>query len=537
MKKNTKILVFVLSLVLLIGAAMSVSAAEETPAPEIMAKNVIYGADIRFQFAIDATELGANKTITVKIYDADPAGEANLLDTTTAVYDADVTDTNLGVQAAYIVEKTNAAISAVAFGEEFWAVAECDGVQGKAIKYSAVEYFLERLYADADKITEVQKEHYVNAIAYGSTAQLVTGDTKTNVADYLYVMAKDGKVNGAEGAIALKGDALNFTYTGTEDATSIAYWLDPTGAKTATATESGFYTARFADFTFNDLSTAATFTPSTMGSTGLKGVTVKDGDKDVSKYAGLLYGNVGVVGRTYSFSVTEDQRLKYATPQGGTALSFVNTKNVESGHNYSVFETDIQLDLGEKTDGTQTASSVWTVDLTESSSTTMYRWIFQYTAADGMVKVYFQRNNAYSGVSYKDTSHYSIKIAEANTYSVSFKLKVENYYIAETKDTACVISFNDKPMYIADTRAQKYDTDCPTSDADVQAFLNSDGAYVTPLGHYSVSTSDDTPRSATTFKGININPNSDYICDIYFDNIIFEAKKIDAIPKLNIEMP
>lgn len=534
MKKNAKILVFVLSLALIISTAIgiAVSAENAATAPEIMAKNVVYGADIRFQFAIDATELGADKTITVKIYDADPAGEANLLDTTTAVYDADVTDTNLGVQAAYIVEKTNAAISAVAFGEEFWAVAECDGVQGKAVKYSAVAYFLERLYADADVITDLQKEHYENAIAYGSTAQKVTGDTKTNVADYLYVMAKDGTVNGAEGAIALKGDALTFAYNGTEDASGLAYWLDPNGDKAAVATVSGLYTPRFADLTFNDLSTTATFTPSTTSSTGLKAVTVADGDKDVSKYAGLLYGNVGVVGRTYSFSATDDGRLKYATPQGGTALAFVNANNYESGYNYSVFESDIQIDLGEGLTNCTT-----TCDLMQTSSSTMYRFIMKYKASSGNLEMYFQRNQAYSGVSYKDTSHVEFNVAEKNATSASYKFKVEQYYIAATADTVCIISINDTPFMIADTRAIAYEGACPTTDADVAIYTNSDGVYVVPFAHYAKSTTDDTPNFATTFRGISINPNSNNICDLYFDNIIYEASVVETVPTLNIARP
>jgi len=519
MKKNTKILVFVLSLVLLIGAAMSISAAEETPAPEIMAKNVVYGADIRFQFAIDATELGADKTVTVKIYDADPAGEANLLDTTTAVYDADVTDTNLGVQAAYIVERTNAAISAVAFGEEFWAVAECDGVQGKAIKYSAVEYFLERLYADgminATEGTDlVRKEHYENAIAYGSTAQKVTGDTKTNVADFIYVMAEDGTVNGAAGTVALKGDALTFAYNGTEDASGLAYWLDPNGDKAATATVSGTYTPRFADFTFNDLSNNAVITPST--SSGFKRVTWADGDKDVTKYTNLLFNEIPSTGRSQSYSIV-DGALNYTTT-GGTRFAFGNGN--QAG-NHTVFETDVTITVPEgstRTIGMQFYKT--------SVSTALYQMTFTYNAQKGRIESWFKRNNAYTGVTYQDTTHLVTQVAEEGDTTARFTLKVESYYIAATDDTTMVWSINDTPVWILDSRGVDR-TSAPSSDDQVRAYQNTDGVYVCKYAFIEDSGTDYTPR-AGVFTSVMFNPNSSNDCSMTFDNIIFSTDTADA---------
>ena len=534
--KKTKIFVLVIALALLVGSVigMFARAEEAAPTPEIIGKNIRYGENLKFRIAVDGDSLGADKTVTVNFYDADPKTGVAPIDTATATYTdtSDKSKYNLDANSAYIAV-SNYGISAIAYGQTFYITAECDGVVSEVLEYSAVEYFLERLYADADSITAIQKKHYENAIAYGSTAQLVTGDEKTNVADYLYVMAKDGKVNGKEGAVVLAGDALNFTYNGSEDVTSIAYWTDPNGLKSATATASGTYAPRFADFTFNDLSTSTVFTPSTMSSTGSKSVSLSDGDKDVSRYAGLLYGNIGSAGRTYSYSITDDGRLKYSTPQGGTALAFVNTNNVEDDRNYSNFEAEVQLDLGKNAEGTQLTSCTITSDLLIGTSNTIYRIVYAYNAATGRLKIYFQRNVAFAGVSYKDTSHYEVQIAPANTYSVSFYLQVENYYIAETKDAACVISINGKNAYIADSRAINYETDYPTNNDDIAVYRNSDGALVTPLAHYATSATDDTPKVANTFTGFYLNPNSGSICDIYFDNIIFEAKKLDEMPDIN----
>lgn len=538
--KKTKIFVLVIALALLVCSVIGIAASanEEVTTPEIIGKNIRYGENLKFRIAVDGDALGADKTVTVNFYDTFPADGVSPVDTATAVYTdtSDKTKYNLDVDSAYIAV-SNYGISAIAYGQTFYITAVCDEVESEVLEYSAAEYFLERLYADADTITEIQKAHYENALAYGSTAQLVTGDTKTNVADLLYVMAEDGKVNGKDGDIVLAGDALTFTYSGAKDVTTLAYWLDPAGNKTAKATVSGTYAPRFADFTFNDLSTSTVFTPSTMSSTGSKLVSLSDGDKDVSRYAGLLYGNIGSAGRTYSYSITEDGRLKYSTPQGGTALALVNTNNVEADRNYSNFEAEVQLDLGKNADGTQLTTCTVTSDLLIGTSNTIYRIVYAYNAATGKLKIYFQRNVAFAGVSYKDTSHYEVQIATANTYSVSFYLQVENYYIAETKDAACVISINGKNAYISDSRAIKYETDYPTSDADITVYRNSDGAYVTPLAHYAASATDDTPKVANTFTGFYLNPNSGFICDIYFDNIVFEAKHLDEIPTLNIEKP
>ena len=350
MKKNTKLLVFILSVALLIGAAMSVSATEEAPAPEIMAKNVIYGADIRFQFAIDAADFGADKTITVKIYDANPAEDGNLLDTSVAVY-TDVTETNLGVDYAYIAS-SKAAVSAIAFGQEFWAVAECDGVQGTAIKYSAVEYFLERLYADADSITDIQKAHYQNAIAYGSTAQKVTGDTKTNVADYLYVGAKGGEVfvdgkSVGEGAILLAGDKFSLKPAGAIAGGYAPLWKDALGnsikgTSEITASASGIYNYTLIRLlTFDGMENRAleVFANTNTTWTSQRFISVGEGyDKIFRAWNGSITN--GAATKEYPTAEIKDGKIWINSTDGSDYLE-IHPTYTEEGYNLSTFEADI----------------------------------------------------------------------------------------------------------------------------------------------------------------------------------------------------
>ncbi len=257
--KKTRIILLVTTIVLLIGAIIGItaSATESTPTPEIIGKNIRYGADLKLCIAVDGDALGAGKEVIVNFYDADPATGATPVDTATATYTdtSDKSKYNLDSDNTYIAV-SNYGISAIAYGQTFYITAECDGEVSEVLEYSAVEYFLERLYADADEITDIQKEHYENAIAYGSTAQKVVDiDTGTNVADFLWVAAENGTVNGAASAIVVKGAALDFVYTGTdEDDSAVACWKDPDGKTLGSevATVSGTYAAKFADVSFND---------------------------------------------------------------------------------------------------------------------------------------------------------------------------------------------------------------------------------------------------------------------------------------------
>ena len=510
MKKSTKLLVFILSVILLICSAICVSAAEESIAPEIMAKNVVYGADIRFQFAVDAAELGEGKTVLVKVYDADPAGEANLLDTAIAAY-SDVAHTNLGVDYAYIAT-TKVAISAIAFGQEFWAVAECDGVAGTPVKYSAIQYFLQRLYKDADVITPEQKAHYENAIAYGSTAQIVTGDTKPNVADYLYVMAADGKVNGASGAVVLKGDALDFTYTGSEDASGVAYWLDPNGNKTSVATVSGVYTAKFADYTFGDLSNNTVITASNL--TSWQKVTGwVDGDKDTSKYNNFLLNNNITNHGTYSYSIV-DGKLKY-TSSGYTSMAFGKTDMNDGNH--TVYETDMTITVPEGTSRTITMSYR---SKNATSGNAVYEGYLIYDSVGGNVSTYFKRNNTYTGVSAKETGKVTTNVAAAGATTATFRFKVESFYIAETDDSTLVLSINDKPVWILDSRGVDR-TNAPTSDAQVLQYQNTDDVWVSRYAFTEeggATSGNYTPKNYV-FTFVTFQPNKNHDCEFLFDNI------------------
>ena len=71
--KKTKIILLVTAIALLLGAIIGIaaSATEPAPKPEIIGKNIRYGADLKFRIAVDGDTLGAGKTVTVNMSASD----------------------------------------------------------------------------------------------------------------------------------------------------------------------------------------------------------------------------------------------------------------------------------------------------------------------------------------------------------------------------------------------------------------------------------------------------------------------------------
>ena len=140
-KKYSKIIVFVLSLALLIGAAVGIVANAENSesAPEILAMNIEYGDTLKFMVAIDSESVGGeDKTVTFSVYEGSPANEKMLGKPTTAIYE-DTRETNLGVDNAYVATSFYG-VSPLAYGENYYLVVECDG-KTTTIQYSVIEYY------------------------------------------------------------------------------------------------------------------------------------------------------------------------------------------------------------------------------------------------------------------------------------------------------------------------------------------------------------------------------------------------------------
>ena len=78
--KNIKIVSLVLSMLLLIGAAVGIASfANDAPSVEIAQKNISYDGAVKTLYAVK-TENAGDATVSVRFYDADPStAGANLL--------------------------------------------------------------------------------------------------------------------------------------------------------------------------------------------------------------------------------------------------------------------------------------------------------------------------------------------------------------------------------------------------------------------------------------------------------------------------
>ena len=428
--KFTKIAILVLSVALLVGAAFAISTSATEPSTEAealsnMKVNLKYGDNLYFLCLVDAEDIGEGADVRFSLYK--DAACTELAATVKAEYltAGDEKLGNSGYTAGYYADFAAHGVSATCMGVDYYVKAEnkTTGESGEAVKCSVVKYLLERLYEDNP--TELQREHYNNTLAYGSTAQKVTNDDKRNVADFVWVAAQNGTVNGAASAVVLKGDALSFAYTGAEDISGLAYWLDPAGNKTATATASGLYTARFADYAFSDLTNNTVFTTN-QTATGRKTISLADGATDVSKYKNFFAGDTAAAGRSYECAI-DDGQFKFVN-NGGTSLFLREIKtetyrpySAGPTYNYTYFETEITIDLNKNASGTQTTSANFNIDFTAYGSYEIYRMQCAYTASNGTLKTYFQTNAAFNNLS-KDRSSVNTKVAEANSNSFTFKL-------------------------------------------------------------------------------------------------------------------
>ena len=188
MKKITKLLVAVLSVVLLLGAVVGISASAgvlESADRWIYSANVEYGDDLHLYFAIPTSKVvnGEYPTLTVKndkgVVRAENIGPKLGEDSTTPV-----TTVNPGVNCYVYITP---GVSAKDMADVFTIEVHSGGQVVESIKYSVAEYFFTRLYvnslADATgvatgDVTEeeaaknlARKNLYFSSLRYGAAAQ------------------------------------------------------------------------------------------------------------------------------------------------------------------------------------------------------------------------------------------------------------------------------------------------------------------------------------------------------------------------------
>jgi len=244
MKKFTKLFVLALSLALLVGAAIGISAGAVTSdSYEIEAINVIYKDQIFVAIAVDAPVEDAEKievgySFNGNDYVAEYLGNI-------AVWEKQGDDT------LYPVFVT-VGIPAKDMGEDVIAEAHAKGASaGNTKNVSVASYLYQRLYKDgviaATEGEELDKRgFYLATLDYIAYAQKVlynnenpTLPARTLVTDYVAVYADNATVNGADSFLLTKGAgevALSYTGSGVKAGWSITTYGENGEAKTVTQT-------------------------------------------------------------------------------------------------------------------------------------------------------------------------------------------------------------------------------------------------------------------------------------------------------------
>ena len=214
--KKSRITALILAMVMLVSCIASttsfVSAAEgpataSASAPAIISYNVAYGSYFYMEAAISTASVGGEgKTVTVNLYDSAEATKA--VANTVAVYTTEDLPAYFGGSA--YTATIPYAISFADTAKEFYIEAECDGAKSDRVKYSIVEYCLQRLYKDG--VTGDQKELCENTLNFAASIDKLDKTKENTALDYRYVaVKKDGAVNGTRAAIVVNGNTASVT--------------------------------------------------------------------------------------------------------------------------------------------------------------------------------------------------------------------------------------------------------------------------------------------------------------------------------------
>lgn len=228
--KITKIALLVLSVALLVGAAIgfSVSAEETAKEYEILAKNVVYGDKTAVAVAVNATiEEANNETVKVAYYWAEDGAasweKATLLNTNVAnnLYEGKPTFAAAGVAAKNLGD--------VLYLTTYTGDAPANDANW--ISYSPAEYFYSRLYKDgfinkteADGIDYNKRLMYEAQLQLSANAQVVLNhkaDQLVSDCTMAYTNVSDITINDGKYAFASSGEAItvSIVYHGTAEYT------------------------------------------------------------------------------------------------------------------------------------------------------------------------------------------------------------------------------------------------------------------------------------------------------------------------------
>ncbi len=360
--KNTKafkILTLALTLAVLAVGLCFIASAEEELSVSIIAKNVSYDDTVKVMFAVDDTNAGENE-VELLYYLEDPTVNPDATAYNGEAYDVGYTSEGVTYPAFF-----SAGFPAKFLGDKVYARAHIVGteVYSEVVRYSVVEYLLERLYVDMAQGDK--KALYEDLLSYGASAQrvLINGnsdpadDITKFITDYVLVGIEGGTLDGKyDQGIYFAGDVINPQADGVATWNATVYDLSTGEITTAEVANAAEYTV--GGFTM--------FTVATQG--GEEPAPTPSYKPDLTDTAGrILWNELGTAAEYKSAGIIDHwinqgasaPVIEDGTPYGesskvvgipslgesaGQSQFFINTTAVYANATKYVFETDMMAD-------------------------------------------------------------------------------------------------------------------------------------------------------------------------------------------------
>lgn len=229
MKRNSKILVFILAFSLLIGSAFCFAAtADEEPAKKltVISQNVEYSDTLYLYYAVYPENVDT-EGLKLEIYTSNPTGEATPVATVTESTEVTITDTDSTEYVCRAFKSPGIALKDMSTQLYVKAVA-ADGTESSVRRYSVVEYFNEMSFTTED---ESKSAAYRDMLKAGDAAQLILNhypneDENDYASNYKYVTVTDGTLaDGFDRGVYLTGTSVTPEYNGA-DATKTGWTVE-----------------------------------------------------------------------------------------------------------------------------------------------------------------------------------------------------------------------------------------------------------------------------------------------------------------------
>ena len=229
MKRNSKILVFILAFTLLIGSAFCFGAlADEEPAKKltVISQNVEYSDTLYLYYAVYPENVDT-EGLKLEIYTSNPTGEATPVATVTESTEVTITDTDSTEYVCRAFKSPGIALKDMSTQLYVKAVA-ADGTESSVRRYSVVEYFNEMSFTTED---EDKSAAYRDMLKAGDAAQLILNhypneDANDYASNYKYVTVTDGTLaDGFDRGVYLTGTSVTPEYNGS-DATNTGWTVE-----------------------------------------------------------------------------------------------------------------------------------------------------------------------------------------------------------------------------------------------------------------------------------------------------------------------